>query len=39
VVGKVTGPKQKRSKLHVVNQKPAANTDVATGTKVNIQIR
>jgi hypothetical protein len=39
VVGKVTGPKRNRNKLHVVSQKPAANTDVATGTKVNIQIR
>jgi Tol biopolymer transport system component len=39
VVGKVTGPKKNRSKLRVVNQKPAANKDVDIGTKVNIQIR
>jgi Tol biopolymer transport system component len=39
VVGKVTGPKKNRSKRHVVDQKPAAHHDVATGTKVNIQIR
>jgi dipeptidyl aminopeptidase/acylaminoacyl peptidase len=39
VVGKVTGPKTNRSTRHVVNQKPSANRNVATGTKVNIQIR
>jgi dipeptidyl aminopeptidase/acylaminoacyl peptidase len=39
VVGKVTGPTKNRSTLHVVNQKPAPGTDVAVGTKVNIQIR
>jgi Tol biopolymer transport system component len=38
-LGTVTGPKNNRSKLHVVNQKPAANQNVATGTKVNVQIR
>jgi dipeptidyl aminopeptidase/acylaminoacyl peptidase len=39
VLGKVTGPKQNRSARHVLNQKPSANRNVATGTKVNIQIR
>ena len=38
-VGKITGPKKNRSKLHVVSQKPAPNKDVDIGTKVNIQIR
>lgn len=38
-LGKVTGPTKNRSKLHVVNQKPVANTNVPTGTKVNVQIR
>jgi WD40 repeat protein len=38
-LGKVAGPKKNRNKLHVVNQKPNAHTNVATGTKVNIQIR
>jgi dipeptidyl aminopeptidase/acylaminoacyl peptidase len=39
VFGKVTGPKSNRSKRHVVNQKPAANHNVATGTKVDVQLR
>jgi beta-lactam-binding protein with PASTA domain len=39
VFGTVTGPKKNRNKLHVVNQKPAANHNVATGTKVNVQLR
>ena len=39
VLGKISGPKKNRSRLHVVNQKPRANQNVATGTKVNIQIR
>jgi hypothetical protein len=38
-LGKVTGPKKNRNKLHVVNQKPRAGTNVATGTKVKVQIR
>jgi dipeptidyl aminopeptidase/acylaminoacyl peptidase len=38
-LGKVTGPKKNTSKLHVVSQKPRAGANVATGTKVNIQIR
>jgi hypothetical protein len=37
--GMVTGPKKNRNKLHVVNPKPNAHTNVATGTKVNSQIR
>jgi Tol biopolymer transport system component len=39
VLGKVTGPKKNRSGRHVVNQNPRGNKDVATGTKINIQIR
>jgi hypothetical protein len=39
VLGKVTGPKKNSSRLHVVNQKPRAKQNVATGTKVNVQIR
>jgi hypothetical protein len=39
VLGKITGPKTSRSGRHVVNQNPRANKDVATGTKINIQIR
>jgi hypothetical protein len=38
-LGKITGPKKNRGSRHVVAQNPRANKDVATGTKINVQIR